>query len=324
MHYKLAPLTSYKDQKKTIDIENESFEMIYFCTSNRYIFNRGTDIETQYGELHSLANFPDNAEESFLALNRAVHENQAHETAYYYGVERDSHPYRDDNWTISWHFKNAKNISIPAISALAFSHGTEWVLKVNGAEHSLTENKMNSIKIEGKCDEFFVEATFRKYSKLFHQHFSRDDPGFVVKIGNAELPDKSFIIDSADYEVVYTARNNMYYINGTEEPNFDSRAITGSYGSQVKYMAHNCCVGKEENDYIPRTVSWSFRNQATHQCKFVMIYFKEQIVITEGDRDGSDHVAWVAQIDQKFISLKPNAYNLGTVLNPNYNLWVQA
>ena len=46
-----------KASEKTIDIESENFEMIYHCSSNRYVFNYGVDQTKQISGLHSLVNF---------------------------------------------------------------------------------------------------------------------------------------------------------------------------------------------------------------------------------------------------------------------------
>ena len=285
--------------------------MHYYCTSNRYVFNPGTNLETQSAELHSLVNFPVNAEESFLSLNRAVHINKAPKRAYYYGVKR-AHERYEQTWTVSWNFKNAKGNEISTISVIAFTTNTKWVLKANGVESDLTQNQLNTINIEKTCDEFSLEATFGRDSEMFHQHFSRDDPCLVIKLDCPEPKDKSFKLDSADYEVVYTARNDMYYINGREEPRFDSRALTNSYGPQINYIAENSCVGKEENDFIPRKVSWSFCNPNNYKSELVLVYFQEEKIMIERY---DHHVDWTLQIDEKFLRLKPNEYNLVSVLH---------
>ena len=307
-------LTNSKEQNKEIEIDDQNFEMLYYCTSNRYVIN-GQKIQTQSSELHSMVNFPIDPEESFLCLNRAIH---SPGKTFYYGLKRPTPPtqlfkkQQDKRWTVCWSFKNTKKIEIPSISVLAFSRKTKWVLTANGVESDLIENKLNTIDIQGDCNEFVVSATFGTNSKMFYQDSTRDDPCLVVKIGPFEQDDKNFIIDRTDYEVVYTPRNDMYYINGKEEPCFSSRAITNKYGPPIDYIPQNCCVAKKAKDYLPREVCWIFNNPETHTPVFLLIYFNQEKTIIGQPWD--HHIDWTVQIDQKIFVLKPFEYNLGSVV----------
>ena len=91
-----------------------------------------------------------------------------------------------------------------------YSYGAKWILKANGVTFNLVENRRNIIDIGGNCDSFVIEVTLDvKHDSfpgttLFSQHFSRDDPSFVVRVNPTDAPDKSFVLDSPDTEVVYS------------------------------------------------------------------------------------------------------------------------
>ena len=71
-YWKFQLCDSTLDSEKLIEIEDEKFEMVYYCSSNRYIFKHGVDQMRQVAEITSLVKFPEPTKDSAFILDRVV------------------------------------------------------------------------------------------------------------------------------------------------------------------------------------------------------------------------------------------------------------